>query len=63
MINEKKNKKIMIYLNILKWTNHFNAFDSLSETELKVSLNKIFSVYPGCQLHDYDVENECGLTK
>ena len=41
----------MVYLKILKWTNHFNdnftyAFDILSGTELKVSLNDIFSVHP-----------------
>ena len=52
VINEEK-QYFMVYPNILKWTNHFNdnftyAFDSLSGTELKVSLNAILSVYPGC---------------
>ena len=40
----------MVYLKILNWTNHFNyiftyVFDSLSGTELKVSLNAISSGY------------------
>ena len=68
MINEEK-QYFMVYLKKLKWTNHFYdnftyAFDSLSGTELKVSLNYIFSVYPGCDSladYRYDVENECGL--
>ena len=48
----KRYSTFMVYLKILNGTNHFNdkftyAFDSLSGTELKVSLNAIFSVYPG----------------
>ena len=49
----KKHSISMVYQKILKWVNHLNdnftyAFDSLSGTELKVSLNDIFSVHPGC---------------
>ena len=50
MINEKK-KLLEVYRKILKWTNHFDysftyAFDSLSGTELKVSLNAISVHFP-----------------
>ena len=44
----------MFYIEILKrkkiiFKDNFTyAFDSLSGTGLKVSLNKIISVYPGC---------------
>ena len=41
------------------------AFDSLSGTGLKVSLNKIISVYPGCDSltmsRESMLENLCGL--
>ena len=47
----KRNSIFIVYLRNLKWTKHFNDnitydFDSLSGTELKVSLNAIFSGYP-----------------
>ena len=52
VINEVKTglNTLMFYLEILKWTNHFidnftYAFDCLSWTEIKVSLNTIYLVY------------------
>ena len=42
----KRNNNLMVYLKIFK----LYAFDSLNGTELKlkVSLNAILSVFPGC---------------
>ena len=47
VINEEKNSNLMVYLKSLNGTNHSNyGFDSLCGTELKVSLNAIFSGNP-----------------
>ena len=63
----KRNSILMVYLKTFKWTNHFNytftyAFDSLSGTDIMVSLNAMTVHFP-LVTSDFDVKNECGALK